>query len=348
MSPTLIVIIIGIIAALVIIRIWLNGLEAKSKPSDELVEWLKQLGQRVEISTQSVDSKLSKNMEMFNNRLDNASILMAQVQKSIGEFSEIGRSMQELQEILQSPKLRGNMGEHILKELLIQYFPENSYSFQHTFKNGEKVDAVIKTTQGMIPIDAKFPFENFRKMMECESKEERMKVQKEFEKDVKKHILDISQKYILVAEGTVDYALMYIPSEAIYYEIVNTGSLCDFAANKRILPVSPMSFYAYMKSILMSFEGQKIQSQTKEILFALKSIKKDYEKTEEALSVLQKHVGNSYNQLSNVTKLYAGLGQKLNSTHMLSGTDKPIIDEVIVDKSLIDEVMENGQSKLID
>src|SRR6478672_10530725 len=101
MDTTLIAVIVGIIAALVIIRLWLNGLESKSKPSEELVEWLKQLGQQVQVSTQSVDQKLSKNMEMFNNRLDNASVLMAQVQRSIGEFSEIGRSMQDLQEILQ-------------------------------------------------------------------------------------------------------------------------------------------------------------------------------------------------------------------------------------------------------
>lgn len=342
MDASFVAIIVAIVVALVIIRFWLNGVEKKSKPSDELVEWLKQLGQQVQVSTQSVDQKLSKNMEMFNNRLDNASLLMSQVQKSIGEFSEIGRSMQDLQEILQSPKLRGNMGEHILKELLIQYFPENSYAFQYIFKNGEKVDAVIKTTQGMIPIDAKFPFENFRKLMECESKDERVRIQKDFEKDVKKHIQDISQKYIVVGEGTVDYAIMYIPSEAIYYEIVNSGILCDFAAHKRILPVSPMSFYAYMKSILMSFEGQKIQSQTKEILTTLRSIKKDYEKTDEALSVLQKHVSNSYNQLTNVSKIFSGIGQKLNSTHLLSTPQKTMIDEVILEEST------NGQSKLID
>jgi DNA recombination protein RmuC len=250
--------------------------------------------------------------------------------------------MQELQEILQSPKLRGNMGEHILKELLIQYFPESSYAFQYSFKNGEKVDAIIITTQGMIPIDAKFPFENFRKMMGTLSKEDRVRVQKDFEKDVRKHIQDISQKYIVVAEGTVDYALMYIPSEAIYYEIINTASLCDFAADKRVLAVSPMSFYAYMKSILMSFEGQKIQSQAKEILLTLKSIKKDYEKTDEAMAVLQKHIGNSYNQLSNVTKLFSGLGQKLDSTHLLSSKENKVLE------SNLDDVVVNQQDKLID
>jgi DNA recombination protein RmuC len=243
---------------------------------------------------------------------------MAQVQKSIGEFSEIGRSMKELQDLLQSPKLRGNVGEHVLRELLTQYFPENACMFQWSFKNGEKVDAIIKTSQGIIPIDSKFPLENFKRMMKCEGKEEKIKIQKEFEKDVKKHIQDIAQKYILVTEGTVDYALMYIPAEAIYYEIVNTSLLCDYASKMRVLPVSPMSFYAYMKIILMSFEGQRIQSQAKEIMSILGSIKKDYEKTEDALSVLQKHVTNSYNQISQVSKLFVGLGQKLTSTQMLS------------------------------
>jgi DNA recombination protein RmuC len=334
---------LSIVIVLVVIRMWLNGLEAKSKPSDELVAWLQDLGRRVDTSTQSVDQKLTRNMELFNNRLDNASYVIAQVQKSIGEFSEIGRSMQELNELLQSPKLRGNMGEHILKELLLQYFPENTYAFQFGFKNGEKVDAIIKTTQGMIPIDAKFPFENFRKMMECESKEERVKVQKDFEKDVKKHIEDISSKYIVVAEGTVDYALMYIPSEAIYYEIVNMSALCDFASDKRVLPVSPMSFYAYMKSILMSFEGQKIQSQTKEILATLRSIRKEYEKTEDALSVLQKHITNSYNQFSNVSKMFIGLGQKLNSTHLLS-TDNTSTKLTNAEDILVEDL----QEKLLD
>ncbi|MBI3366065.1 DNA recombination protein RmuC [Candidatus Roizmanbacteria bacterium] len=157
-SLLLFVIILFFTISLFIIRLWLNALEEKTKLSDELVEWLKS-------STTQIDSKLSQSMQMFNERLDNAARVIAQVQKNIGEFSEIGRSMNELQEFLQSPKLRGNIGEQILKELLAQYFPKHSYVLQYTFKNGEKVDAVIKTSQGLIPIDSKFPMENFRKMM---------------------------------------------------------------------------------------------------------------------------------------------------------------------------------------
>lgn len=303
---------------LFIIRKWLNKIEEKSKHSSELVEWLKDLGQRVESSSKNIDSKLSKNMQMFNTRLDKAAFVISNVQKTIGEFSEIGRSMQELQQFLASPKLRGNIGEQVLKELLSQYFPKGTYVLQYTFKSGEKVDAVIKTSAGIIPIDSKFPIDNFRKMIKAEDKQEKMKIRREFEKDIKKHIQDIAKKYIVVSENTMDYALMYIPSESVYYEIINSSSLFDFAGKKRVLPVSPMSFYAYIKAILMSFEGQRIQTQAKEILLVLQAIKKDYEKTDEGFSILNKHITNTYNQASNVSKSFTSLGQKLTSTNMLS------------------------------
>lgn len=312
------------------IRFWLNGIEQKTKTSPELIAWLQDLGKRVETSTTTVDEKLTKNMEMFNSRLDNAARVIGNVQQSIGEFSEIGRSMQELQQFLQSPKLRGNIGEQVLKELLAQYFPPDAYTLQYTFKSGEKVDAVIKTSQGVIPIDSKFPVENFRKMAKAQTAEERDKIRKDFNQDVRKHIQDIAKKYILAAEGTVDYALIYIPSESVYYEIISDADLFDFAGKKRVLPVSPLSFYAYMKAILMSFEGQRIQTQAKEIIAVLQAIKKDYEKSDEALAVLQKHITNSYNQIANFSKNFLSLGQKLNSTRLLTtrGKEEKLLEEV--------------------
>jgi DNA recombination protein RmuC len=301
----------------VIIRLWLTQIEQKTNPSDELVAWLKDLGSRVESST-----------NMFNSRLDKAAYVIADVQKSIGEFSEIGRSMKDIQQILQSPKLRGNIGEQVLKELLSQYFPKSSFMLQYQFKNGEKVDVIIKTSQGIIPIDSKFPMENFRKLIASEKDEDKNKAKKEFEKDVKKHILDISRKYILPDEGTIDYALMYIPSETVYYEIVNNNELFDFAGNKKVLPVSPMSFYAYIKAILMSFEGLQIQSKAKEILILLQAIKKDYQKSDESFSILSRHIGNAYNQLNQVGKNFSSLGQKINSSHLIADkeTSKKILE----------------------
>lgn len=278
----------------------LGVLILRQKPSTDLVEWLRSTGQRLEVQNKS-----------FNERLDNAAKVIGDVNKNIGEFSEIGRGMKDLQEFLSSPKLRGNIGEQVLKELLKQFLPKESFNLQYTFKSGEKVDAAIKTSGGIIPVDSKFPMENFRKMQKDKA------YLKPFENDVKKHIDDISRKYILTDEGTLDYALMYIPSESVYYEIVNNQTLFDHAQSKRILPVSPTTFYAYIKAILMSFEGQKIEKQAQEILSSLRAIKKDYGKVEENLSKMQRHLVNATNMMGNVSSSFTNLGQKITSTQSL-------------------------------
>lgn len=264
----------------------------------------------------TTNTRLDAQSKDFNERLDNAARVISAVQKNIGEFSEIGRGMKELQEFLQSPKLRGNIGEQVLRDMLSQFLPKQSFKLQYTFKSGDKVDAAVFTSAGIISIDSKFPMENFRKLG-VENEIERKQAKSDFYRDVKKHIDTISNKYILVSEGTVDYALMYVPSESIYYEIANNEDLFDYAQGKRVLPVSPTTFYAYLKAILMSFEGQKIEAQAKEILSSLKAIEKDYEKTEESLSTLQKHLTNAFNMMNNVFATFGSLGQKISSTQNL-------------------------------
>jgi len=307
MDPIITLIIV--LAALVVIAIFLNkklsDLKDSQKPSEELLEYLK-----------TTNNRLNEQGKSFNERLDNAARVISQVQKNIGEFSEIGRGMKDLQDFLRSPKLRGNIGEQVLKDMLAQFLPKQSFKLQYTFKSGDKVDAAVFTSAGIIPIDSKFPMENFRKLINDPG------AKPEFERDVKKHIDDISRKYILTEEGTVDYALMYVPSEAIYYEIANDEDLFDYAQSKRILPVSPTTFYAYLKAILMSFEGQKIEAQAKEILSSLRAIGKDYEKTEENLGILQKHLTNAYNMMNNVFTSFGSLGQKIASTSKLGSEVK--------------------------
>ncbi len=309
MDPTIVLIIV--LASLLVIAIFINRklveLKESQKPSDELLEYLK-----------TTNTRLNEQSKNFNERLDNAARVIGQVQKNIGEFSEIGRGMKDLQEFLSSPKLRGNVGEQVLKELLKQFMPKESFNLQYAFKSGEKVDAAIKTSGGIIPIDSKFPMENFRKMQTDPA------YKKEFIRDVKKHIDDIARKYILTEEGTIDYALMYIPSESVYYEIVNDSDLFDYSGEKRVLPVSPTTFYAYLKAILMSFEGQKIEAQAKEILSSLRSIRSDYGKVEENLSTLQKHLTNAFNMMGNVFSSFAQLGQKISSTQRLGGVEKEV------------------------
>ena len=308
MDPILATLII--VGGLILLGLFINKrlieISEKQKPSEELLEYLK-----------TTNVRLNEQSKSFNERLDNAARVIGEVQRSIGEMSEIGRGMKELQEFLKSPKLRGNIGEQVLKELLAQMLPKQSFHLQYTFKSGEKVDAAIKTTAGIIPIDSKFPMENFRKMSGSKDDSEKKLHAREFEGNVKKHIADISRKYILTEEGTIDYALMYIPSEAVYYEVVNNQDLFEYAGEKRVLPVSPTTFYAFMRAILMSFEGQKIEAQAREILAALRAIQKDYGKVGDTLSVLQKHLTNAFNTMSSVLSSFTQLGQKITSTRSL-------------------------------
>jgi DNA recombination protein RmuC len=315
--------------------------QEKTKPTEEILEFIRQVKEDQRESKRSIDdmskfisesmskqsrsfvSVLQKNTADLNQRLDKAAQVIGGVQKNIGEMSEVGRAMKDLQEYLRSPKLRGNIGEQVLAEVLQQLLPKDLYTLQYSFKNGEKVDAVIKVGDSLIPVDAKFPMENFRRMNQEEKDLEKKQFRKDFKKDVKKHLNDIAKKYILTEEGTVDYAIMYIPSESIYYEVINSQELFDASRERRILVVSPMSFYAYLKAILMSFQGQTIQKKAKEILIILQATSKDYEKVEESLSILEKHLTNAYNQLQNVSKFFLRLGQKLTSTKMLeSGEEK--------------------------
>jgi DNA recombination protein RmuC len=159
-------------------------------------------------------------------------------------------------------------------------------------------------------------------MMSAENESEKKTFEKDFTRDVKTHIDAISKKYILTEEGTIDYALMYIPSEAVYYEVVNSQDLFDYSGEKRVLPVSPTTFYAYIKAILMSFEGQKIEAQAKQILASLRAIQKDYSKVDDNLNILQKHLTNAFNMMGNVFSAFTQLGQKITNTQSLGEGDK--------------------------
>jgi len=306
----------ALIIASLAVAVWLinkklSQIAEATKPDETLVEWLK--------SQQQVSQQTSK---AISERLDRAAQVIAGVQKSLGEMSEIGRGMKDLQEFLRSPKLRGNIGEQVLKELLGQMLPKQSFHLQYSFRSGATVDAAIKTASGIIPVDSKFPMENFRRMMGAKTEAEKKVAEKDFVRDVKNHIEAISSKYILTEEGTIDYALMYIPSEAVYYEIVNNPDLFDYAGKKRVLPVSPMTFYAYLRAILASFEGQKIEQKAKQILATLRAIQKDYQKVEGSLSVLSRHLQNAYNQMANVLTTFTQLGQKLSSSEKLEEEKK--------------------------
>ena len=309
-----------------------------SKDDQALLEWLKTMQSSLESTNKTLNDALhsssanmvktlQENSKQLNERLDKAATVIKDVGKEVGQMSEIGRHMRELQEFLKSPKLRGNIGEEVLKDLISQIFPKNSFHLQYQFKSGERVDAAIKTDGGILPIDSKFPMENFQKMLKTEKESEKESFKKEFTRDVKKHIDAISKKYILPVEGTMDFALMYIPSETVYYELVNMTDIMDYARRARVYVVSPSTLYAHLQTILLSFEGKKIESRSREVFKMLRTLQIDYQKVEDNMEVLGKHINNASSQFANVSMGFSHIGQKLSSTKNLEEQTVHAIEE---------------------
>ncbi len=310
-----------------LVRKWIKD-SLKPQDNGALTEWLKAMQVSIESTNKTLNEAmrgtshemnkvLQENTRQLNERLDNAARVISSVQKNLGEMSEVGRGIKSLQEFLQSPKLRGGLGEQVMSDMIGQTFPKNAFHLQYSFKSGVKVDAVLKTEAGLLCIDSKFPMENFNQMIKGEIETDRVRAKKDFASDVKKHISDISKKYILPDEGTMDFALMYIPSESVYYEVVNIEELSSYARNQRVYPVSPNTLYAHLQVLLLSFQGKELESKSRQVLQLLRGIQKDYSKVDENLSTLGKHITNAHNQMGNVTLSFAQIGQKLTQTQML-------------------------------
>src|SRR3990167_620356 len=321
----------------------------KPQENETLIEWIKSTQSSLDLINKNLNDSLSKsssnmvktlqeNSKQLNDRLDKAASVIRDVGKEVGQMSEIGRSMQELQDFLKSPKLRGNIGEQVLKDLISQMFPKNSFHLQYQFKTGERVDAAIKTDAGILPIDSKFPMENFQKMVKAESKSEKEEAQKEFIRDIKKHIDVIAKKYILPDEGTMDFALMYIPSENVFNELTNITTVSDYARKSRVYPVSPNTLYAHLHMILLSFEGKKIETRSRQVLRLLRALQIDYAKVQDNVGILGKHITNASSQFSNVSSGLLSLGNKIQSADQLEeGTVEEIVQLTSKGGDILDE-----------
>jgi DNA recombination protein RmuC len=261
---------------------------------------------------------INQSIQSVHERLDRAAKIIAEVNKELGGVKEIGHQMQSLQDFLRSPKLRGNIGEQVLKDLLEQYFSRQHFELQYKFSDGQIVDAILKTKEGIIPIDSKFPLENFRKLISAKNEDEKSKIAPLFYRDVKRHVDSISKKYILPQEGTVDFAIMYIPSEAVYYEIISADeNLDEYAREKNVYFVSPNSFYYFLKIIMMGMRGQQLQEEVKKIFQLLSAIQKDTQRLGEIIGVLTTHINNAKNAIDKVNNEFFKLSSRIDQTKFL-------------------------------
>ena len=248
--------------------------------SENLNQQVALVTQSIQKTTEQVNQQLSAQTNTIGTRLDTAAKVIGDLQKSQGqllqateEMKQLGVSVSQLEGLLKAPKLRGGLGESMLEDLLKQVIPASSYSTQYHFRNGNTVDAIVRTANGIIPIDSKFPLENFRKMVETSSEAEKKSSYKLFVSDVKKHIDAIAQKYIAPDEGTFDFALMYIPAENIYYETIikndnyeDETNIYNYGVQRRVFSVSPNTFYAQLHVLALGFKGMEVEKSAKEII----------------------------------------------------------------------------------
>jgi DNA recombination protein RmuC len=242
-------------------------------------------------------------------QLQHVTQVVGAVQGKLGELGQatqrvfdVGRDIAGLEQILKSPKVRGGLGEILLEHLLAQMLPREHYMLQHAFATGDRVDAAVKIGDRLVPVDAKFPLENFRRMLEEADEDRRRKLRKAFLTDVKARADEIAKKYILPDEGTYDFALMYIPAENVYYEIIAKDEASEeepaavYALGRRVIPVSPNSFYAYLRVIVLGLRGLQIERGAHEIQARLIRLRGDLEKFRESFEVLGRHLTNARNK----------------------------------------------------
>ncbi|MDO8885999.1 DNA recombination protein RmuC [Candidatus Oleimmundimicrobium sp.] len=294
-------------------------LELQKQVRDSLSEGNKRMDERLE----SISKLMADSNKTLGERLQGATRVVGDVQKGLGELSkatdqmiDVGKDISKLQDILQAPKLRGMMGEMFLEELLSQVLPKKYFQMGYSFRSGEKVDAIVYIGKMLVPVDSKFPLENFRRLIESQTEEERKINRKSFARDVKKHVDAIAQKYILPDEGTSDFAFMYIPAENVYYEVIVSGdnseeNICDYAVGKRVIPVSPNTFLAYLQVIVMGLKGLSIEKNAKKVMNYLGRLQGDLTRFRDDFEVVGRHISNAKNKYEESERKLERLGDKL-------------------------------------
>ena len=339
---TFIYILVGIIAGVTTAFIFLfllkkNGLKNSEKGD---AQGLLLLQQQVENLTKTIDTKLGasqKDMsDAMRHQFDASQKLIKEIDERVNkhmvsltkemgdtnasqkQFVSIAEGLHDLKEVLQNQKRRGNLGEAGLELVLGNILPPTAYQMQYSFKDGDTVDAVITTKEGIIPVDAKFSLENYTRIGKEADADKKAQLEKEFKNDLKKRI-DETAKYIKPKEGTLPFAFMFIPAEAIYYDLMvnNIGTtdassrtLLDYAyTDKNVIIVSPTTFTAYLQSVLYGFKAFKIEESAKIIGKRVEELRRHigayeqyYTKLGNSLKTTVNHYNTGYKELGKIDK----------------------------------------------
>lgn len=327
MEPILYIVIAILLLGFGVLLYFLLDLKRKTEQPVEsdhmklMMEWMREIKNDTEATRESMNRNILETNKQINERLDNAGRVIAGLSGKLGEMSQIGPDIRRLAETLSSSKLRGNFGEEMLEGMLAQVLPKGSYFMQYRFKSGDTVDAMVRIGENLLCIDSKFSLENFRLYKETQDEKLAEGYRKAFLKDTKKRVDEVHKKYILPQENTFDFALMYVPSQGVYEEVIIDTEITEYTRAKRVIPVGPNSLFTYLQSIVLSLRGQQINKIAKEILAMVTGIKQESDKFAKNLDVLGNHVKNTYNQMSTVTTDFTKLRSNISMAASLQAEE---------------------------
>ena len=306
------------------------------------------LQQQINHISQVLDSKLSESNKNLQQQFSQSADIIRNVTERLTRLDETNRQvvgfadqLKNLQDILKNPKQRGILGEYYLETVLKNVLPPGSFQMQYSFSNGEIVDAVVFIDKRIIPIDSKFSLENYNRMIETRDMAEKKRLETAFVNDLKLRIEETS-KYVRPEEKTTDFAFMFIPSEAVYYDLLinkvgviteDTNNLIYYAGKKKVVVVSPTSFLAYLQTVLQGMRNQKISDQAQSIIKEVEKLGKHLFAYSEYMKRLGQHLDttvSSYNKAGkelqkidkDVVKLTAG-----EAKIEIGEVERPMLDE---------------------
>lgn len=288
-----------------------------------------------------LDSKLSESHKSMQMQFGQSAKIIQDVTEKLTRLDETNKQvvgfadqLKNLQDILKNPKQRGVLGEYYLETVLRNVLPPGAYQMQYKFADGVIVDAVVFVDKRIIPIDSKFSLENYNRILETKNPEERKRYEAAFLNDIKNRIEETS-KYVKPEENTMDFAFMFIPSEAVYYDLLTNDNLIYFAGKKRVVIISPTSFLAYLQTVLQGLKNQKISEQAKEIIKQVEKLGKHLGAYSEYMAKLGNNLGttvNIYNkaakELAKVDKDVVRITDKETTINLPEGEiETPLIEE---------------------
>jgi len=333
---TISVIILVVLVGVVVLLLWLIGsvfghrreISSQASGISLLQQQLESLKSSQDKTSEVLQKSLQAGQENLYKSLQSNQKVVLELNNQIGQLQgtnkrmlAVGEEVRRLQGILSSPKLRGQMGEWSLENVLSNILPEDSFELQYSFRDGRTVDALVQMSGYSVPIDAKFPLSSFEKMAGCQDDNEKARIRRQFVRDVRVHIDKIAESYIRPAEGTLDFAFVYIPAENVYYEtVVNRGGeeldLLGYALERKVIPVSPNLLWVYLTTVVMGLHGLQIEKQAAEILRNLKKLNSFFADFGGSWDVLGRHLRNAYSQYEEGQKKLHLFGLEL--THIQS------------------------------